>query len=110
MGSSRNGNEDDWLETGGGETARSEEVWSSSGELVTIGDANIEDELDQVFGDINGVDERDRKCTDDLETVRCQSVFSPDGLFRTVGRASSRFSNAFVRLRRLYGVDKQQHK
>jgi hypothetical protein len=38
---------------------------------------------------------------DDLETVRSQSRFSPDGLFRTVGRTPWSSLKAFVRLRAL---------
>jgi hypothetical protein len=82
--------------------ARREEVWSNSrGEGGTMGDANV-DELDQVVDDVDGVDERDRMSIDGLESNRGQSAFSPDGLFRTIGRTASRFSNAFVRLRALY--------
>ena len=37
-----------------------------------------------------------RRGVDCLDTVRCQSGRSPDGLFRTVGRTSSKLANAFV--------------
>lgn len=67
--------------------ARSDDMWSNSGggERGVVGSLDVADELE-------------RECTVDaclrnvegLETVRCQSGLSPDGLFRSVGRTSSR--------------------
>ena len=68
--------------------ARSDNVWSDSGggEWGRLKDeTDVDDELDQVCLTGPGCD-----------TVRCQSGFSPDGLFRTVGRTSSRLAYVFV--------------
>jgi hypothetical protein len=112
MGSPRNDGEDVPPRPGGGDKARSEDVWSNSksGAWGAVGDANnerldgagetrVDDELDQVADDTDGVEERDRvaNATNELDrtcvagaflrdaggldTARRQSVFSPDGLF-----------------------------
>ena len=84
-------------------------------EVDDVGETSIDEELngvderDCVAGDMNVVDEPDRACelcadrggTGCLDTVRCQSDFSPDGLFLMVGLTSSRLMNTFVRLRAL---------
>lgn len=83
---------------GGGDTARSDDMWSESwdGGWGAVGDINDDDELDRACT----VDACQRGAVD-LDTVRCQSGLSPDGLFRSVGRTSSMVLYPFVRLRAL---------
>ena len=79
--------------------ARSDNVWSDSGEGEwgrLKDETDVDDELDRVCLTGPGCD-----------TVRCQSGFSPDGLFRTVGRTSSRLAYAFVRFGALHKLSRE---
>jgi hypothetical protein len=95
-------NVDDELDQASGETNVDDELDQASGETDVV-----DDELDdETVGDANGVgqvrmageDEVDEM--DELDTVRCQFCFSPDGLFQIMGWTSS--TNALVRLRALH--------
>jgi len=94
--------EDDLLKMGGGDMAKSDDAWSSSegGDWGTTGDINVEDELDRAC--VFDVRWRGADGVDTVDTVRCQSGLRPEGLFRRVGRTSSRSLYPFVRLRALY--------
>lgn len=64
---------------------------------IEDGGADTEDEDAEIEADRGYPPKTCRWGVDGLETVRCQSSLSPEGLFRTVGRISSRLLYPFVR-------------
>ena len=100
------GNTRDKLD-GLGDTNVNDELDRATDELDGEGDTSVDEELDHGVEERDGVDdvadvEEQDTGMDDLEMVRSQPRCSPDGLFRIVGRTSSRLLYALVCLSALY--------
>ena len=109
---------DNLLVVGGGDMARSDELWSNSGrgDSEKVGDSRIDDEpgwacmVNGCWRRIDDVDATDDladgvdDCVDELDAVRCQSCLSPEGFVRRVGRTSLRLLYVFVHFKALWRI------